>query len=133
VPALGGYLESVSERTGLRIEVGGDADLGPLPVDVPITAFRVVQEAVTNAVRHAGAGRVAVHVHRNEAGLDVSVEDDGRGFDVRETMERAAAGKALGLLGMQERVGMLDGKLDIDSAPGAGTRIRVRLPLSEAA
>jgi signal transduction histidine kinase len=111
----------------------GDKDLGPLPAHVPITVFRVVQEAVTNTLRHAGSCRVEVRVHRNGSGIDVSIEDDGRGFDVVDTMERAATGKAIGLLGMQERVSMTGGEIEIDSTPGAGTRIRVRLPLSEAA
>ncbi len=133
VPALSGYLESVSERTGLRILVRGDSDLGALPSHVPITAFRVVQEAVTNAVRHAGADRVEVTVRRNGSGLDLRVEDDGRGFDVGETLERAATGKALGLLGLQERVRMLRGEIEIRSAPGEGTVIRVRLPVTAAA
>jgi signal transduction histidine kinase/ligand-binding sensor domain-containing protein len=133
VPALGGYLESVAERTGIEIDMRGDTELGRLPAHVPITAFRVVQEAVTNVVRHAGASRVEVTVRRDGSGLDLSVEDDGRGFDVAETMERASSGKALGLLGMQERVGMVDGKIEIHSGPGTGTRIRVRLPLAEAA
>jgi signal transduction histidine kinase/ligand-binding sensor domain-containing protein len=133
VPALSGYLESVSERTGIRIRIRGDQDLGPLPADVPITAFRVVQEAVTNAIRHSGAVSVDVSVRRNGARLDLDVEDDGRGFDVGDTMERAAVGKSLGLLGMKERVGMLSGEIEIDSAPGTGTRVRVHLPVVEAA
>jgi len=133
VPALDGYLESVSERTGIKIFMRGDKDLGRLPSHMPITVFRVVQEAVTNVIRHADAGQVDVAVRRNGSGIDVSVEDDGKGFDVVGTMEHAATGKALGLLGMQERVGMAGGELEIDSMPGEGTRIRVRLPLSEAA
>ncbi|HEX6853253.1 MAG TPA: two-component regulator propeller domain-containing protein [Candidatus Polarisedimenticolaceae bacterium] len=131
--ALSGYLESVSERTGMRIDLQGDKDLGPLPAHVPMTAFRVVQESVTNVLRHAGAARIEVTVRRDGARLDLRVEDDGRGFDVEETMQRAATGRALGLLGMQERVGMLHGDIRIDSSPGGGTRVHVRLPLAEAA
>jgi len=133
VPALSGYLESISERTGIKISVSGDKELGPLPAHVPITAFRIVQEAVTNVIRHAGSCRIDVVVRRNGSGIEVSVTDDGKGFDVAETMDHSATGKAIGLLGMQERVGMVGGEIEIDSAPGAGTRIRVRLPLSEAA
>lgn len=132
VPALSGYLEQVSERTGIRIEMKSDAEPGPLPAHVPITAFRVVQEAVTNAVRYAGASRIDVTVRRNGKRLDLRVEDDGKGFDVAETMEGAAAGKALGLLGMRERVGMLSGDIEIDSKPAKGTRIHVELPIAEA-
>lgn len=133
VPALGGYLESVSERSGIKISMRGDDDLGGLPAHVPIAAFRVVQEAVTNATRHAAARRVDIEVRRDGATLEVSVQDDGKGFDVGEAIARASAGKALGLLGMQERVGMLGGQIDISSTPGRGTRIHVRLPILEAA
>jgi signal transduction histidine kinase len=133
MPALGGYLESISERTGVKISVGGNEDLGRLPVHLPITAFRIVQEAVTNVTRHADAGHVDVVVRRNGSWLDVRVEDDGKGFDVGEAMDRASSGKAIGLLGMQERVGMVGGEIEIDSRPGGGTRIHVRLPLAEVA
>ena len=133
VPALGGYLESVSERSGVEISMRGDKNLGRLPAHVPITAFRVVQEAVTNVTRHAEADHVEVAIRRDGSWLDVRVEDDGRGFDVGEIAGHAAAGRAIGLLGMQERVGMLGGEIEIDSSPGRGTRIHVRLPLLEAA
>jgi signal transduction histidine kinase len=133
VPALGGYLESVSERTGIEISMRGDKELGRLPAHLPITAFRLVQEALTNITRHADAGHVEIVVRRDGSWLDVSVEDDGKGFDVGDTMDRASAGKAIGLLGMQERVGMVGGEIKIESTPGEGTRIHARLPLSEAA
>jgi len=132
VPALGGYLESMSTRTGIKISMRGDKDLGPLPAQLAITVFRIVQEAVTNAIRHSGAARVEVVIRRFADLLDLSVEDDGSGFDVGEAMERGSAGQALGLLGMQERVGMVGGHIQFDSMPGEGTRIRVRLPMAAA-
>ncbi len=131
VPALGGYLESISDRTGIDISVRGDKDLGRLPADVPITAFRVVQEAVTNVTRHADAAHVKIAIRRDDSWLDMTVEDDGMGFDVGEAIDRASSGKAIGLLGMKERVGMVGGEIEIDSTQGIGTRIHVRLPLSE--
>ena len=95
-------------------------------------AFRVVQEAVTNVIRHSGAKRATVTVQRDNGELELQVGDDGRGFDVRDTIDRAAAGKALGLLGMQERVGALGGEFTLSSVPGKGTKIRARLPLEVA-
>lgn len=92
--------------------------------DYSITLFRIVQESLTNIVRHAAAQRVRIAI-RHEAGiLRLMVEDDGKGFDARQ-VDRV---KQFGLLGIAERVAALDGAVDLDSAPGAGTRIAVRLP-----
>ncbi|MDD5249783.1 MAG: response regulator [Rhodocyclaceae bacterium] len=89
----------------------------------PATAiFRLVQEALTNAARHADAKSITVRVEETAAGVRLAVADDGRGF--------AASGgtRTFGLLGMRERVKMLGGELDIESAPGAGTRVEAWLP-----
>jgi signal transduction histidine kinase/ligand-binding sensor domain-containing protein len=128
MPALTGYLEAQAERTGLRIEVDAGPGLDSLPVEVAITAFRVAQEAVTNAIRHAGARTIAVYLARRDGRLVIEVTDDGRGFDVRAIMEGSSA-KALGLLGMQERVGGLGGEMTIESIPDEGVTVRASLPL----
>jgi signal transduction histidine kinase/ligand-binding sensor domain-containing protein len=130
IPALKGYLEAQAERTGIEIEVVEETGAEGLLPEVEIAAFRVVQEAVTNVLRHAQAGRVTATIRRRRGRLEISVEDDGVGFDVPATLE-APAGKALGLLGMQERVRMLEGEIEIESSPGRGTRIRVRVPVEE--
>ena len=127
LPALKGYLEAQSERTGLKIRVRGN--VGELPAETEITAFRVIQEAVTNTIRHAHASRVDVTVHQMNGELELTIRDDGQGFDVRETMERSSTGKSLGLLGMQERVGVFDGEVKIDSAPGRPTEVKIRMPV----
>jgi two-component system sensor histidine kinase UhpB len=132
VTALRGYLETLSARSGVRIELHG-GDVSGLPPEVEIVAFRVVQEAVTNVVRHAAAKKAVVTVERRDGCLRLTVEDDGRGFDVAASMEVSATGRALGLLGMQERVLMLEGQLAIDSEPGAGTIVRATLPMEAAA
>jgi len=129
VSSLKGYMETQAERTGQRIvvnDVNVPEHLGP---EVEITAFRIAQEAVTNAIRHASADTVTVTLTGRDGRLELLVEDDGGGFDVARTLDSAATGKALGLLGMQERVRMLGGDCDIDSQLGNGTRVRVRLPL----
>lgn len=84
--------------------------------------FRVLQEALTNAVRHGGAGRISVGLGWGAEGLVVSVEDDGRGFVV----EAAAGG--LGIVGMEERARVCGGRLAVRSAPGRGTRVELVLP-----
>jgi len=130
LPALKGYLEAQSARTGLEIEVDGEAS--GLTGEIEIAAFRVVQEAVTNVMRHADATRVDVRVRQLGVSLNIRIKDDGCGFDVGDTAERAASGKGLGLPGMQERVQVLGGDFEIRSNPGRGTEITVRLPLEVA-
>jgi signal transduction histidine kinase len=129
VPALSGYLEAQAERTGIAIDLQEGTVAKGLPPEVEITAFRVVQEAVTNVIRHAKTDRVTVIVRQTDDRLDLIVSDAGSGFDVGDTMERATAGKALGLLGIQERVSMLGGQVAIESAPGKGTTIRASMPV----
>jgi signal transduction histidine kinase len=132
LPALKGYLESQANRTGIEIKVIDDGPTKALPAEIEIAAFRVVQEAVTNVIRHASASQAIVTVTRENGELLLRVKDDGRGFDVRATLDGASA-KTLGLLGMQERVGILGGEVEIDSAPGRGTEVRARVPVEVAA
>ncbi len=129
VPALRGYLEAQSRRTGVAIEVDAPPDIGRFPPELEIAGFRVIQESVTNALRHAAAARIAVRVARTGDGIEVAVRDDGRGFDLDAAMVRAGEGRHLGLLGIRERVEMLGGRAEIRSAPGQGTEIRATLPL----
>lgn len=133
VSALKGYLETQAQRTGIAMEVHDETPLPELPPEVAITAFRVAQEAVTNAIRHAGASRIVVRVEPTEGGIALGVEDNGSGFDVPEILEGPATGKRIGLLGMHERARMLGGNLRLDSGPGRGTRVRLSLPLEAGA
>jgi signal transduction histidine kinase len=96
---------------------------------VETAAFRIVQEALTNVARHAGAPTVKVRVWRNGASLAVQVADAGKGFDVAAAL---AAGQSSGLSGMRERAAALGGKLDIESSSAGGTRLTAELPLPAA-
>jgi signal transduction histidine kinase len=121
--------EQHQQRTGTITEVVGH--LGDVPSDLAIACFRVVQEAMTNVVRHARAQHVWIELNQNDVRLELVLRDDGVGFDVTSTLDRAATGANLGLLGMRERVEILGGQLEIDSQPGRGTRIHISLPLTE--
>jgi signal transduction histidine kinase len=128
--ALRGYVESLARRAQLEITL----EIPDLPARVPeelgIAGFRVVQEALTNVVRHAQARRAAVEVRYAPGALDLRVTDDGRGFDVGATLERSTAGGHAGLLGMKERVEAMGGELHIRAQAGRGTEIRARLPVT---
>jgi len=95
---------------------------------IEITAFRIVQEALTNVARHASVRKAKVEVRANPTSLSVRIEDEGRGFDV----EAALAARSSGLEGMRERSRLAGGRLVIDSEPGQGTRLSVDLPLQGA-
>jgi signal transduction histidine kinase len=91
---------------------------------VETALYRIVQEALTNVVKHAQAGAVSVVVTRQASSAVAVIEDDGRGFD-----PAAPADGGLGLEGMRERIGLLDGRLRIESRPGGGTTIVAEVPL----
>jgi two-component system sensor histidine kinase UhpB len=119
------------QQTGIATQVKGH--LGEVSAGVAIACFRVVQEALTNVVRHARAQRVSIALSRSESVLELVIRDDGVGFDVLRTLAQAAGEGHLGLLGMRERVQILGGNVAVDSEPGRGTRIHVSLALSAAA
>ena len=101
------------------------------PSRVEIACFRVVQEALTNVARHARAQRVDVELRECDGELQLTIHDDGVGFDVEAALEEAARGKSLGLLGMQEWVRLTGGAAEISSAPGEGVSIHARFPRLE--
>jgi signal transduction histidine kinase len=119
---------SFAEHTGLDISYAGDPAVEGLPDAVSVCLYRLLQEALTNAARHAEASGVAVRLRRTAEAVTLSVADDGRGFDPGATGGRATG---LGLKGMSERLDLLGGTLEVRSAPGRGTRVEAWLPLGE--
>ena len=121
---------------GLWIGVGVGAaaeDVGALLqcLDEELIGARIVQEALSNVVRHAGATRARVLLEGSDARMVVTVEDDGRGFETREQAE--SGGRGLGLVGMAERARFLGGRVAIESASGRGTRVTVEVPRASGA
>jgi PAS domain S-box-containing protein len=123
--------EQYQQHTGIATQVEGH--LNAVPGDLAIACLRIVQEALTNVVRHARAQQVSIELCQGEDVLELVILDDGVGFDVNRTFEQAAGSGRLGLLGMRERVQILGGSLEVHSQPGRGTRIRVSVPLAGAA
>jgi PAS domain S-box-containing protein len=123
--ALRWYADRQIRLAGLDIRL--DIHLGGrrLPAELETACFRVVQEALTNVFRHAHARRVWIELQRR-ATVELTIRDDGIGFDPRTARQRSAEGASFGLLGMQERVELLGGELDVESRPGHGASIRVR-------
>lgn len=130
VPALRWYVNRV-QQSGLPVSFITDSMESRLPLEIETACFRVIQEALTNALRHSKARRVTVELRLGESVLHVCVRDDGSGFDVRSTQRRAVKGESFGLLSMQERAVLVGGAVEIESSPGKGTSIRARFPLRE--
>ncbi|HUJ26451.1 MAG TPA: ATP-binding protein [Myxococcales bacterium] len=123
------WLASRQERwSGLAFQIDVQ-DIGPLPQETAVAAFRIAQEAVTNVVRHARGSKVTVGLKKQRRWIEVTVADDGRGFDAENGKRRAESGGGLGIAGMQERATLAGGQLDIESAKGRGTTVRARFPL----
>jgi two-component system sensor histidine kinase UhpB len=126
------YVQREGKRSGLAFEL----DFAPLDrraeTVVETTCFRVVQEALTNVIRHADAHLVKIQLSERNGDLQLSFCDDGRGFDVAAARKRSNQDGNQGLLNMQERVALAGGDFEIESAPGRGTCVRARLPLAGA-
>ncbi|MGB2875394.1 MAG: GAF domain-containing sensor histidine kinase [Gaiellaceae bacterium] len=124
VAALEHLTSSFAEQTGIPIDFGAALGEERLPGEVETALYRIVQEALTNVVKHAKARRVSIAVTRMEHSVKAVVEDDGQGFD---PVERPGG---FGLLGMRERLALLGGRLRIESSAGAGTTIAADVPLT---
>jgi PAS domain S-box-containing protein len=125
--ALANYAEEWAERTGVEIDYHSTGLAGGrLPAGVETALYRVVQEALMNVHKHAGARRVSVLLQGSAGEVVAVIEDDGRGF---EPDPGPAAEQRLGVLGMRERVGLLGGQLTVDTTPGRGTTVIARVPL----
>ena len=122
VAALERLRDTFAEQTGMRVEL--EASVGDrLPSDVETALYRIVQEALTNIVKHAQASSVSLVVTRSERAITAVIEDDGSGFAAN------GGGEGLGLLGMAERLALLGGTLKTESSPGAGATIVAEVPL----
>jgi len=123
VPALKWQAREVSKRTSMDVSVAADIASDDLPDDYKTCVYRVVQEALHNCSRHSHATKVRIRVEQEPNRLLLSIQDDGHGFDVKQS-------KGLGLLGIEERVARLGGKCEVHSSPASGTILAIELPLA---
>lgn len=125
---LGSALERLAHTFGERsgIETNVETRLtGRLPPEIETTLYRVVQEALSNVVKHAGAEHVSIVVSHRDDSVAATVDDDGHGFDPATVRD-----DALGLVGMRERLALVGGTLEIESSPGRGTTVAAQVPLA---
>lgn len=129
LPALLWHFERYNAQTGVQVDFKCTVLEGQrFPPEVETTAYRIVQEALTNVARHAGVGLAAVRLRASQDTLSVQIEDRGIGFNTEAAL---ASGGSSGLTGMYERVALLGGQLTVESTPGVGTRVVAELPLAE--
>ena len=130
VAAIDAQLKRFAARTGVEVRMASEGDPDALEEDVQTAIYRVAQEALTNAERHAGATCVEVELELNEARTELRVRDDGGGFDPGRAARPEGGGQGpvgLGLRGMAERARLVGGELDVRSAPGGGTTVALRI------
>jgi signal transduction histidine kinase len=130
MPAVETQLKRFSARTGVEVSLTADGEPDALPEDVQTAVYRILQEALANVGRHAGATAVAVEIEADDGRLEVRIRDDGAGFDPAAMARGARAegpGAGLGLSGMAERARLAGGELDVRSAPGGGTTVTLRI------
>ncbi len=130
VSALRWLLDQHTKTTGRIVEFTADYNIESPDATLETVCFRTVQEALTNVTRHSQAKKVSVNLRADETSIRLLIVDDGVGFDVARSQHAARRGGSLGLLSMQERTGLVGGRLEIFSTPGNGTEIRARFPLA---
>jgi len=125
VPALERLTDAFAEQSNIRVDFHSALGELRLPGEVETALYRVVQESLTNILKHANAHNVSVSLARRESGVAAVIEDDGSGFDQRVVRE-----DGIGLIGMRERLALIDGRLEVESRPGAGTTVVAEVPLT---
>jgi signal transduction histidine kinase len=126
VAACKGFCREISERNGVEIEFNSEDIPTGVPDEIALCLFRVLQEALQNAVKHSGVRRFLVSLRCIDGDIELAVRDSGTGFD----LDLAINGRGLGLTSMKERLALVDGRLALDSKPGHGTSIRATVSLT---
>jgi len=126
--ALSWYIQGLSERSKLNIQLTISEDFGRLPDDMELLVFRVVQECLTNIHRHSGSKTVSIQLARTEDAVTVDIQDQGHGMSPAKLAEVNSHSAGLGIRGMRERLRQFDGSMNIES-DSSGTRVSVTIPL----
>jgi signal transduction histidine kinase len=132
IPALHAFLKAFREQTGISVSLAAFAEVEKVNSDKRTVLYRVAQEALNNVARHAHASTASVKIHKLNGGVCMDIKDNGKGFD-RGPLALGKRSKRLGLLGMRERVEMVGGSFNINSAPGKGTTVRACVPFAKPA
>jgi PAS domain S-box-containing protein len=126
------YTERLSRRLNIQILFTQKNWKRRLAPEIRTTLFRIIQEALTNAAKHARAKKVRILLAQKQKFIELIIQDDGCGFDQRKIEKRPSQARGIGLFSMKERAALLNGECAIESCPGAGTKVRIRIPWRKA-
>ena len=129
VPAIRQYAETTLHPLNITVTMDCTGDISSLPTEIEVGLFRVAQGAIGNIALHSKAKKADISLERKGNQLQMFVSDDGIGFNVCEITEIEDSGRGRGLFSMKERVKMLDGKCSVQSEPGKGTMVKVKVPV----
>jgi signal transduction histidine kinase len=133
VKAIRALIETWSTRYRIDVDFeAGQYKAAGVSSEIETILYRIIQEALNNIAKHSGATRVALVLRRTEEQVQAIIEDDGRGFDTRAMSQSRNGSGRLGLLGIQERLGIVGGDFKIESAPKRGATLFVRIPIPQA-
>jgi signal transduction histidine kinase len=128
IPALRSFVKSFAERTGINVSFRATEEVEKLSIEQKTVFYRVGQESLTNVAKHAHASHGAVSIRKSRTGFAMEIKDNGKSFRVDEKISSKAKNR-LGLLGIQERVRLADGRFQVESTPGKGTKLLVWIPI----
>jgi two-component system sensor histidine kinase UhpB len=128
--AIRSHAQAVAEAAGIDLTIEAETVAGLMAPDEELSLYRILQESLSNVVRHSGAATATVVLRRVHEQIELLIDDDGRGFD---TTQSWTDDRGLGLLSMEERAAVMGGRLEIRSEPGRGTQVRVTVPILEEA
>ncbi|KEQ25258.1 sensor histidine kinase [Paenibacillus tyrfis] len=129
VPTLRKFVQDYEERTKIRTKIELVGKEVRLPSGMEVAVYRLVQEAFSNVLKHAEASHVSLELTFQQQMIKITVSDNGVGFSTDNIDKKIARGSHYGLMGMRERVELLEGRMDIESAPGAGTKLSMVIPI----
>jgi signal transduction histidine kinase len=126
--AIESHARSATEAAGFDAMINAENVTGLLSPDAELAVYRILQESLSNVIRHSGASQVRIDLAQTDDGVQMTIEDDGQGFDSTAVM---VGDRGLGIFGMKERASVMGGELDITSRPGHGTRVVLTVPILE--
>lgn len=129
LPTLRWYIENYGRRLKIKTHYEAIGFTEKLNPELEIVLYRVIQEALNNVAKHAHADDVHVHLNSADSSITVTITDNGIGFDPQNVFSMNIGKRGFGIMGMQERVSSLGGRVDIRSRPGRGTQIAIEIPL----
>ncbi len=130
VASISWLIDNSLKAAGVKVDFKTAGRVRRLPRQLEATIFRVVQEALSNIVRHAGASNAGVDLHFRKGIITVDITDDGSGFDLEEAMSLKDGLRGFGLIGMKERVELANGTFNIQANPGSGSEINIEIPFN---